>query len=836
MLMKNESIETVGPPTSSLHSKDNKSLSEFLDTRLVSNVGGLPTHVSIPSSDSHGRCYNIPYGTELYDEFIDLYTQSILKGERHSLVEQFNAMSHGYRMVVDLDFRHSDSERQYDDTLISSFIEKLNSYLFEYVKGVNSKLKVYILEKGCCPRRYKTDNCEGYKDGVHIVYPDIISKREFQSSIKDLFLFDHPDFFDGFTNLPKKIYDLPPAGFLMYGSCKPGETDYYKVTKCRIYSDPKTYIDVPYPSERFLVTALSLHQNVPMIELKKRMESSFMKKLINVRNSAEYNVTCHHQLDESIEVSSLLNLLSVERAYDENSWMEVGWLLHNLNSKEYLAVWKCFSQRHRESDDRNPKYSEQVCDERWNQMKVTCYNKGSLYYWAYNDNRYEYIKLMNSWGKHTLLDMSDLKHYGIDYDYFIVKNVFEQYVCRISEPTMFIDDTYNNQYERTRENLRSNYEYLKCYDSKKKELVQFIDRWLKDIDPKTYRMLDFLPPPLKVPEGVYNTWQGFTIDGIDVKSSKNIVPFKRHVSILSGHDDKSSNYLIKWLADMIQNPGSKKCSIAPIFLSKQGAGKNIFFNMFSEMIGEDLYYETSNPIEDLFGTYAEGFYNRLLIDIDESNFKTTSSIHERLKNAVCSERLNVNMKFSRPIKTRNFVRIFFTTNNLVSTKISEDDRRHVIFEVSNEMCGNKDYFTDFVSYMKDRSNQKAVMEYLRSIDLSGVNWIEDRPISSAYKQSQMCTNCTVLQYLEYLVFDYGIKDGYSIKGSELFQGYMDWCKSTNIQERRVISFVNPLFKKYGSETTPECIELKKSCGVSKYIFHVDGIKKVLQNHGFILVD
>lgn len=306
------------------------------------------------------------------------------------------------------------------------------------------------------------------------------------------------------------------------------------------------------------------------------------------------------------------------------------------------------------------------------------------------------------------------------------------------------------------------------------------------------------------------------------------------MSILAGNDAKCVDYLTKWLADIIQNPGSKECAIAPIFLSKQGAGKNIFFKLFAILLGKDFYLETANPGEDLFGTHAEGFYNRILIDIDESNFKANSAIHERLKNAVTSDRLNVNIKFSRPVETRNFVRLFFTTNNIVSMKISNDDRRHVIFEVSNEMCGNRAYFRNFISYMNQVENQKAVIEYLRSIDLKNVNWIEDRPITDAYMQSKQCTQCTILQYLEYLVFDVGIEEGYNRSGSGLFEDYKDWCARMNIREIRHANVVNQIFASYGTEVD-NSITKSLIKGKTKYKFYPDGIKTVLEKHGVIMV-
>ena len=57
---------------------------------------------------------------------------------------------------------------------------------------------------------------------------------------------------------------------------------------------------------------------------------------------------------------------------------------------------------------------------------------------------------------------------------------------------------------------------------------------------------------------------------------------------------------------------------------------------------------------------------------------------------------------------------------------------HAIIACSYEKVGDCTYFEQFSNYMTNPSNQKAIMDYLRSADLSGINWINDRPQSELY--------------------------------------------------------------------------------------------------------
>jgi len=144
MLMKNESIETVGLPTSSLNNKEKKTLSSFLNSHSVGRCKShLATHVSLS-----GGSYNIPYGSDDYIEFIKLYKTCVSNNGNPKLVELFKGVDHKhYPLIIDLDFRQSEENRLYDRSLIDKFVSLINKELYDHV-DIYSSLNVYILEKG----------------------------------------------------------------------------------------------------------------------------------------------------------------------------------------------------------------------------------------------------------------------------------------------------------------------------------------------------------------------------------------------------------------------------------------------------------------------------------------------------------------------------------------------------------------------------------------------------------------------------------------------------------------------------------------------------------------
>jgi putative DNA primase/helicase len=159
--------------------------------------------------------------------------------------------------------------------------------------------------------------------------------------------------------------------------------------------------------------------------------------------------------------------------------------------------------------------------------------------------------------------------------------------------------------------------------------VAFVNEWFKDPDICTYEDMNIYPPPMVCPEGTYNMWKGYAIEKAYAPSSKNLQPFFNHLKIFVNDDEKGFDYMIKWLAQLFQQPG-KLTGTAPIFRGEQGTGKNLFFDFLIRfMVGENLYFQTCNPTQDLFERFSNGRLNRFLVCVDETKGKDSCSNNEK---------------------------------------------------------------------------------------------------------------------------------------------------------------------------------------------------------------
>ena len=72
--------------------------------------------------------------------------------------------------------------------------------------------------------------------------------------------------------------------------------------------------------------------------------------------------------------------------------------------------------------------------------------------------------------------------------------------------------------------------------------------------------------------------------------------------MLCNHDKAATDYLIKWLAHIIQYPGELN-NFAVVLKSDKGVGKNIFTYFMGDIIGASYFPETTDE-DELFGRFS----------------------------------------------------------------------------------------------------------------------------------------------------------------------------------------------------------------------------------------
>jgi phage/plasmid-associated DNA primase len=147
---------------------------------------------------------------------------------------------------------------------------------------------------------------------------------------------------------------------------------------------------------------------------------SIRAELLNKRKEQNKQTEKKNKGKEINLAKKLINLMSRERATKYDSWIKVGWALHNISSN-LLDTFKEFSKKAGKS------YNEKSCEKIWDSARDTGLTIGSLRHWAKLDSPDDYDELLTECINELILEAES----GTEYDIAkVVHELYkEQYKC-----------------------------------------------------------------------------------------------------------------------------------------------------------------------------------------------------------------------------------------------------------------------------------------------------------------------------------------------------------------------------------------------------------------------
>lgn len=304
--------------------------------------------------------------------------------------------------VIDLDFKYDTDEikRYYTEEDVYNIVKLYKDCIDDMFNIENDKKIAYVFERDGPYISRKI-----LKDGIHIVFPHIISVPEYQYIIRQKILKLIPKTLNHLKGKLKNSWAdvvdrsvIKSNGWLMYGASKPG-SDAYKLkyiynNEMKLQSLDKEIDYVELLSIRNKEHDISMIKEEKLEEIEKYNERKTKYK--RIRKKKKMVVYDFETIKEYVDC------LKVERAENERTWKEVGWCLYNIDSSiQMLGLWKYFSSK---ADN----YDETGCDTYWKAKYADTYNEitiGSLKYWAKNDNEEKFNEIKKK-NLSTLVDKS----------------------------------------------------------------------------------------------------------------------------------------------------------------------------------------------------------------------------------------------------------------------------------------------------------------------------------------------------------------------------------------------------------------------------------------------
>lgn len=390
------------------------SLLQFMG-QYKAQSGDMTTNASLPPMPGK---WSIPMEDNVYNEFLNLYSQAIIQNEVLHLTEIHSVFG---PIVIDLDFKYDVSiglERKYTIDTIKSIIQCYNDQIHHYFDIDNDSINAYVMEK---ESPTKVDN-NTIKDGFHIVYPHIVSKPDVQYIIRQNVI-QELQLRNSFSEIPHKnsiedILDeavIKRSGWMLYGSRKSVQSPYL-LTK--IYNFSLDEIDLP----------IDTCEIVKLLSIRNKTQTTQLKVEINQPVPAPPNpvVIINQEFNNGEDTNyakELVAILSNERADNYISWIETGVCLYNIGKDELYETWLNFSKR-------SEKFKDGECEPKWESFSNYSGTKltiRSLNLWARLDNNEEYEKINRKHVSNFLRANLDCQHNDVA---TLMKLKYQyQYVC-----------------------------------------------------------------------------------------------------------------------------------------------------------------------------------------------------------------------------------------------------------------------------------------------------------------------------------------------------------------------------------------------------------------------
>ena len=357
----------------------------FLSEHRV-GAGAKFTHISMGSSFT-GK---FQLDKDNNKKFYELYGDAVEYGLEFSIAEKQKEFA---PILIDIDLKIPSDDyvegRLYSNSMILTIIDSYREAIKEYLDVTNQELEASVFEK---PNPTKKGTM--IKDGFHIIFSNICANSKVRHLIRNKVVkkLASDDMFSCYTESIKDIIDkhvVSSNSWLMYGSRK---TDgyLYELTKMFNIENNEMNIDKLSINKKEIVEKYSLQDDfwhednaTPLLSHLQYSDIDQEYSKIGEKYSTNNNVLNEVIISESKEdeirrATFLVSLLSPDRCNSFESWIRIGWALHNIDNS-MLHVWINFSKK-------SSKFKEGDCEDRWYKMRNEGLTIRSLMLWAEEDN------------------------------------------------------------------------------------------------------------------------------------------------------------------------------------------------------------------------------------------------------------------------------------------------------------------------------------------------------------------------------------------------------------------------------------------------------------------
>ena len=324
-------------------------------------------------------------------------------------------------------------------------------------------------------------------------------------------------------------------------------------------------------------------------------------------------------------------------------------------------------------------------------------------------------------------------------------------------------------------------------------------------------------PRQELPNGYFNTWSGFSVQPVKTVDYPLI---KAHIEkIICQNDPELIKYFFSWIAFTFQFPELPVRS-ALVLRGDKGVGKGKIGKFIRDIWGKHGLYISQ-------ATHLTGNFNGHLADVcflfaDEAFFSGDKKHEGTLKALVTESEIIIERKGIDPIQETNYLKLFMVTNENYAVPATANERRWAVFDVSDAMAGNKNYFFALSNECMSKEVQQSFLADMMEYDVS--DWFsshipETQGLKDQRAHSLNSIGKWMLDSLTQGSFD---DDGWRtiVSAKDLKYSYLNWCTRHHISGYEIATvtalgrYLTKMFEKkytphveYTVQELPDCIEV-----------------------------
>ncbi len=312
---------------------------------------------------------------------------------------------------------------------------------------------------------------------------------------------------------------------------------------------------------------------------------------------------------------------------------------------------------------------------------------------------------------------------------------------------------------------------IKYYNTKKQCIsnYNFINKWFKSEEIRTYNSIVF-EPGKEVQNNIYNLWKGFNI----TKEATSCKLYLKHIKeIICNGNDEYYNYIISWMAQMIQDPCNKP-GVAIVLRGDKGVGKSVFAEYFGDIYGQ--HFELVTGSDQFLGNFNCHLSKCILLFCDEAFWAGDKKAEGKLKGFITSPTFQMESKGKDKFHVKNCMHIITASNELWSAPVSDSERRFFILNVSDIKKGDSEYWNKLF-YEKQNGGPEALLKYLLNFDYSNINLRKPPTTEELLNQKEITleTDCVGL-YIQTI-----LERGFQIESTTENKDYL-WKNEILVQD------------------------------------------------------